>query len=60
MRYLHRETCYDIEVINTPAEVAHPIRVSVDGLLQPDGLVRLAEDRATHAVRIEVGTAPRR
>jgi len=60
MRYRHRETFYDIEVINTPAQAAHPIRLSVDGVAQPGGLVHMADDRATHAVRLELGTAPTR
>jgi len=56
MRYRHRETFYDIEVVNT-AQAAHPMRVSVDGVAQADGLVRLVDDRAAHAVRLETGSA---
>ena len=59
MRYRYRETFYDIEVRVAAADIAHAVRVSVDGVSQPDGLVRLADDRAAHAVRVELrGTAP--
>ena len=56
MRYRYRETFYDIEVRQAVPGAASPAtRVTVDGAAQADGCVRLVDDRAAHAVRVDVG-----
>ena len=56
MRYRYRETFYDIEVRQAVSGAMSPApRVIVDGEAQADGCVRLVDDGAVHAVRVDVG-----
>jgi cellobiose phosphorylase len=56
MRYRYRETFYDIEVRQAESGAMSPApRITVDGEAKADGCVRLVDDRAAHAVRVEVG-----
>jgi hypothetical protein len=56
MRYRYRETFYDIEVRQSvPGAMSPAPHVTVDGEAQADGCVRLVDDRAVHAVRVDVG-----
>ena len=57
MRYRYRETLYDIVIrqkLVGAGEKIDATRVTVDGVLQPDGSVHLAYDRASHQVLVEV------
>ena len=57
MRYRYRETTYDIAIRQTLAAAGamiHAIKVTVDGIAQPDGSVRLVDDRNAHQVLVEV------
>jgi len=57
MRYRYRETTYEIAVrqILAPSAAGESApRVTLDGVVQPDASVQLADDRATHQVLVEV------
>ena len=60
IHYRYRETRYDIAVRQTlvGAGAGLPMTsVTVDGVLQPDGLVHLIDDRAVHQVSVDVHAA---
>ncbi|MBK7593185.1 MAG: hypothetical protein IPI27_18565 [Betaproteobacteria bacterium] len=61
MRYRHRGTTYAIAIRQAFAveEDAHgqAVRVTVDGVLQPDRSVVLVDDGAEHQVLVEIGAA---
>jgi cellobiose phosphorylase len=60
MRYRHGETTYDIAIRQTQAgadATFHATSVTVDGVVQTDGSVRLVDDRAVHQVLVEARTA---
>ncbi len=60
MRYRYRETTYDIAVRQTLAGAGAAVDatdVTVDGVVQIDGLVHLVDDHAEHRVVIEVRVA---
>ncbi|MEP7261254.1 MAG: glucoamylase family protein [Usitatibacter sp.] len=57
MRYRYRETWYEIAVTQVPGHVPGVARVSLDGVVQENGLVALADDRALHQVRVELGVS---
>jgi cyclic beta-1,2-glucan synthetase len=62
MRYRFGETMYDIEVrqaADGAGAASGRNRVTVDGLLQGDGTVLLADDRVAHRVVVEVSAAGR-
>ncbi len=52
MHYRYRETVYHIDVLQTPAG-SDEMRVSVDGIEQPDKTITLVDDQKEH--RVEVG-----
>jgi cellobiose phosphorylase len=57
MRYRYRETTYDVVVRQTLARDGESVPaavVTVDGAVQDDGLVHLADDRVPHQVQVEV------
>jgi cellobiose phosphorylase len=57
MRYRYRETMYEITVRQTLASTAtgdSESSVTVDGVVQPDASIHLADDRASHQVLVEV------
>ena len=61
MRYRYRETTYDIAVRQTLAAAGAanlPTTVTADGVVQPDALLHLVDDRAAHRVLVEVNAAP--
>ncbi len=55
MHYRHRETVYHIQVLRAPAE-GGGLRVSLDGALQADGGIPLADDRQEHWAEVLVPT----
>jgi cellobiose phosphorylase len=60
MRYRYLETTYEIAVRQSaagPGQAAGAMSVSVDGVLQSDGLVQLVDDRVPHRVAVEVRAA---
>ncbi len=60
IRYRYRETMYDIAVRQTRAGAGariQAIRVTMDGVAQPDGSVQLVDDRVAHQVLVEVRAA---
>ena len=57
MRYRFGETYYDIAVLQPAggAEAAtRGVRVTLDGIVQADGTLPLADDRGAHRVKVEV------
>ncbi|MDH5286891.1 MAG: cyclic beta 1-2 glucan synthetase [Betaproteobacteria bacterium] len=54
MRYRYGDTFYEIAVRQTPA-ASHALGVALDGVVQPDASIRLADDRTSHRVLVEVG-----
>jgi len=57
MRYRYRETSYDICVRQARSDSGEGIavaRVTLDGVVQTDGAVHLADDRAEHHVLVDV------
>ncbi len=59
LRYRYRETYYDIAVRRVAADAAGELgaaRVTVDGVVQVDNLVPLADDRREHHVEALVAT----
>jgi cyclic beta-1,2-glucan synthetase len=50
MRYSHGEATYEIVVHQRVGEAAP--RVTLDGVVQPDGSVPLVDDGATHRVEV--------
>jgi cellobiose phosphorylase len=57
MRYRYRGTTYDIAVRQTAGGADEPIRptiVTVDGVVQADGSVPLADDGQVHEVRVDL------
>jgi cyclic beta-1,2-glucan synthetase len=57
LHYRYRETLYDIAVRQTlvgPGAGMPPISVTLDDVAQPDALVHLVDDRATHRVAVHV------
>lgn len=57
MHYRHRETVYHIAVTQRPAGSGE-MRVSLDGALQSDGCIPLADDRREHWAEILVSALP--
>jgi hypothetical protein len=55
MRYRFGETAYDIAVRQATAGTgARPAEVTVDGIVQADGAVRLVDDGLAHKVLVDV------
>jgi len=54
LHYRHRDTFYHIRVSRTEDALAPPVHVVVDGQAQPDGIIRLSDDRRDHAVEVKV------
>jgi cellobiose phosphorylase len=57
LRYRHGETTFDVTVAQS-ADATQTPSVWVDGELQSDNTIPLADDRAVHAVQVRVGAAP--
>jgi cyclic beta-1,2-glucan synthetase len=60
MRYRYRDTTYDISVRQAPAgrgDATHAVRVTLDGVVQADGMVHLVDDRAEHRVLVDTPAA---
>jgi hypothetical protein len=60
MRYRYRETLYDIAIrqtLATAGTILDATNVTVDGVAQADGSVRLVDDRVAHQVVVEVHAA---
>jgi len=55
VHYRYRETLYHITVRQTPAADAR-VRVSVDGVAQPDPTIFLVDDRQEHYVEVKLHT----
>ena len=54
--YRHRSATYRI-VVENPARVEHGVKeVRVDGQVQSEGVIRLADDGGTHEVRVLMGS----
>jgi len=53
VHYRYRETLYHITVRQTPAADAG-MKVSVDGVAQPDPAIRLVDDRQEHYVEVDL------
>jgi len=53
MYYRYRETTYEIDVRQQPAEVGGT-RVTVDGIEQPDLAIPLVDDRRSHSVEVVI------
>ena len=63
MRYRFVDTLYDIVVRQALTGAGAKIdvtSVTLDGVAQPDGSVRLVDDRGVHQVSVEVRTAGKR
>ena len=54
LHYRHRATFYHIHVTRTEEAQAPPLHVVVDGQEQPDGIIRLVDDRREHTVAVTV------
>jgi cellobiose phosphorylase len=52
IRYRYRETPYEISVRASPAGVGPGVRVSMDGVEQPDNSVALVDDGMAHHVQV--------
>jgi len=53
VRYRYRDTLYHIDVRQTPAADAG-MKVSADGVAQPDATIRLVDDRQEHYVEVNL------
>ena len=53
MHYRYRETVYHIDVLQTPAGSGE-MRVSVDGIEQPDKTIPLVDDQKEHCVEVAI------
>jgi cyclic beta-1,2-glucan synthetase len=53
IHYRYRETVYHIAVLQTPAGNGE-MRVSVDGIAQPDKTIPLVDDRKEHWVEVRI------
>jgi cellobiose phosphorylase len=61
LRYRYGDTLYRIAVLNERAGAGDPqgsMRVTLDGVAQPGGAIRLVDDRAEHAVEVSVRAGP--
>ena len=54
MRYRYRETLYHIDVAQLRDASDGKAGVTVDGVEQPDGAIRLADDRQEHRATVTV------
>jgi cellobiose phosphorylase len=54
MRYRYGDTFYEIAVRQTPA-ASRALGVTLDGVVQADASIGLADDRTSHQVLVEVG-----
>jgi cellobiose phosphorylase len=57
LHYRYRETFYHIAVQN-PSGGLKVVRLTVDGVEQPDGFIAMVDDRKPHDVEVELGNAP--
>jgi cellobiose phosphorylase len=53
IHYRYRETVYHIAVLQTPARNGE-MRVSVDGIAQPDKTIPLVDDHKEHWVEVRI------
>ncbi|HRC72703.1 MAG TPA: glucoamylase family protein [Candidatus Competibacter sp.] len=58
VHYRYRETVYHIAVAQRIAENAE-MQISVDGVKQPEPVIRLSDDGREHAVEVEIPGVPR-
>jgi cellobiose phosphorylase len=57
VHYRFRETIYHIAVLQTPAEDGE-MRVTVDGIEQPDQTIPLVDDHKEHGVEVRTRRGP--
>jgi cyclic beta-1,2-glucan synthetase len=57
LRYRYCETSYTIAVVQS-VETSGPMRVTVDGMPQSDGVVTMVDDHQEHAVQVKLGGVP--
>jgi hypothetical protein len=53
MHYRYRETVYHIAVLQTPAGIGE-MRVTVDGIEQPDKTIPLVDDHKEHRTEVRI------
>jgi cellobiose phosphorylase len=59
MHYRYRETVFHIAIVQTPAEGAE-MRVTVDGIEQPDKTIPLVDDHREHWAEVRIPVAATR